>query len=312
MKGNDFMNLPNKLTIARMCAIPIVIIVTLLSFLSDIIKGINLQLLILLIVFILASITDFLDGKIARKYNLVTNFGKFMDPLADKLLVMSTMIATLELGIFQAFGINFGFVITIILARELAITGLRTLAADNGVVIAASKLGKLKTVSQMFMIIYVIGINMLNIQNTLIKDIFTHRPHKLAVDQGIRSLKFGCGLFKVYAKTGGCDTAADGKRGGNTVGVQDDTFQEERLPRGKRALNGALLLSNILLALLPLLQNLGAILKSLRHKRGNVPIMRGTKGIDVVTLAVQLFPGKGGKLLCIVKIILVIAGFGNL
>ena len=167
------MNLPNKLTIARMCAIPIVIIVTLLSFLSDVIKGFNLQLLILLVVFILASITDFLDGKIARKYNLVTNFGKFMDPLADKLLVMSTMIAILELGIFQAFGVNFGFVITIILARELAITGLRTLAADNGVVIAASKLGKLKTVSQMFMIIYVIGINMFNIENTLIKDIVT-------------------------------------------------------------------------------------------------------------------------------------------
>ena len=167
------MNLPNKLTIARMCAIPIVIIVTLLSFLSDVIKGFNLQLLILLVVFILASITDFLDGKIARKYNLVTNFGKFMDPLADKLLVMSTMIAILELGIFQAFGVNFGFVITIILARELAITGLRTLAADNGVVIAASKLGKLKTVSQMFMIFYVIGINMFNIENTLIKDIVT-------------------------------------------------------------------------------------------------------------------------------------------
>ena len=167
------MNLPNKLTIARMCAIPIVIIVTLLSFLSDVIKGFNLQLLILLVVFILASITDFLDGKIARKYNLVTNFGKFMDPLADKLLVMSTMIAILELGIFQAFGVNFGFVITIILARELAVTGLRTLAADNGVVISASKLGKLKTVSQMFMIIYVIGINMFNIENTLIKDIVT-------------------------------------------------------------------------------------------------------------------------------------------
>ena len=167
------MNLPNKLTIARMCAIPIVIIVTLLSFLSGVIKGINLQLLILLIVFALASITDFLDGKIARKYNLVTNFGKFMDPLADKLLVMSTMIAILELGIFQAFGISFGFVITIILAREFAITGLRTLAADNGVVIAASKLGKLKTVSQMLMIIYIIAINMFNIQNTLIKDIVT-------------------------------------------------------------------------------------------------------------------------------------------
>ncbi len=167
------MNLPNKLTIARMCAIPIVIVVSLLSFLKDIINGVNLQLLILLVIFILASITDFLDGKIARKYNLVTNFGKFMDPLADKLLVMSTMIAILELGIFQAFGVSFGFVITIILARELAITGLRTLAADNGVVIAASKLGKLKTVSQMFMIIYVIFINSINFSNNLIKDIIT-------------------------------------------------------------------------------------------------------------------------------------------
>jgi len=167
------MNLPNKLTIARMCAIPIVIVVSLLSFLKDVINGVNLQLLILLVIFILASITDFLDGKIARKYNLVTNFGKFMDPLADKLLVMSTMIAILELGIFQAFGVSFGFVITIILARELAITGLRTLAADNGVVIAASKLGKLKTVSQMFMIIYVIFINSINFSNNLIKDIIT-------------------------------------------------------------------------------------------------------------------------------------------
>ena len=161
------MNLPNKLTIARMCAIPVVIVVSLLSVLQNVSRVVNVQLLILLVVFALASITDFLDGKIARKYNLVTNFGKFMDPLADKLLVMATMIAMLELGIFKAFGISFGFVITIILAREFAVTGLRTLAADNGVVIAASKLGKSKTVTQMAMIIYVLAINMVDINNNI-------------------------------------------------------------------------------------------------------------------------------------------------
>lgn len=169
------MNLPNKLTIARMCAIPVVIVVSLLSVLQNVSRVVNVQLLILLVVFTLASITDFLDGKIARKYNLVTNFGKFMDPLADKLLVMATMIAMLELGIFKAFGISFGFVITIILAREFAVTGLRTLAADNGVVIAASKLGKSKTVTQMAMIIYVLAINMVDINNNIgiAKDIIT-------------------------------------------------------------------------------------------------------------------------------------------
>ena len=169
------MNLPNKLTIARMCAIPVVIVVSLLSVLQNVSRVVNVQLLILLVVFALASITDFLDGKIARKYNLVTNFGKFMDPLADKLLVMATMIAMLELGIFKAFGISFGFVITIILAREFAVTGLRTVAADNGVVIAASKLGKSKTVTQMAMIIYVLAINMVDINNNIgiAKDIIT-------------------------------------------------------------------------------------------------------------------------------------------
>lgn len=156
------MNLPNKLTIGRMCAIPVVIILAYIKCLQEITiftinnMSINLQDLILLIVFALASITDCLDGKIARKYNLVTNFGKFMDPLADKLLVLSTLIVLLQLGKLDYFGINFGFVVTIILSRELAITGLRTIAADNGVVIAASKLGKSKTVSQMAMIIMLI------------------------------------------------------------------------------------------------------------------------------------------------------------
>ena len=152
------MNLPNKLTIGRMCAIPLVIAIPLISALEKVIifETVNLQDLLLLIVFALASITDCLDGKIARKYNLVTDFGKFMDPLADKLLVLSTLIALLEMGKLEVFGVGLGFVITNILARELAITGLRTIAADNGVVIAASKLGKYKTVSQMLMIIFLI------------------------------------------------------------------------------------------------------------------------------------------------------------
>lgn len=152
------MNLPNKLTILRMCAIPLIIVISLIPGLREItIYGtITLDLLILLVIFALASFTDFLDGKIARKYNLITNFGKFMDPLADKLLVMSTLIVLLEKGMFSAFGISFGFAIIIILAREFAVTGLRTIAADNKKVIAASKLGKLKTVSQMVMIIFLL------------------------------------------------------------------------------------------------------------------------------------------------------------
>ncbi len=98
-------------------------------------------------IFVVASLTDMLDGKIARKYNLVTNFGKFMDPLADKLLVCSAMICMIPLGKLPAW-----FVIVII-AREFIISGFRLVAADNGVVIAASYWGKFKTVSQMFMII---------------------------------------------------------------------------------------------------------------------------------------------------------------
>lgn len=100
--------------------------------------------------FIIASLTDMLDGKIARKYNLVTNFGKFMDPLADKLLVCSAMICMIPLGKLQAW-----FVIVII-AREFIISGFRLVASDNGIVIAASYWGKFKTVSQMALIIVLI------------------------------------------------------------------------------------------------------------------------------------------------------------
>ena len=149
------MNLPNKLTIGRMFAISIIIVVALINQLRDItvFGNVKLQKVIILILFCLASFTDFLDGHIARKYNLVTNFGKFMDPLADKLLVLTALIYLIEIGKLVAFGVELGFAVTIILAREFAVTGLRLLAANNNCVIAASKMGKSKTVSQMFMII---------------------------------------------------------------------------------------------------------------------------------------------------------------
>jgi len=153
------MNLPNKLTVGRMLAIPIIIIISLITRLDEIIVFgsvdiyVTLRDIIILIVFIIAAFTDFLDGYIARKNNLITDFGKFMDPLADKLLVLSAMIVLLEGGRFMVFGFSLGFVVTIILAREFMVTGIRLLAVDNNIVIAASKLGKLKTVSQMLMII---------------------------------------------------------------------------------------------------------------------------------------------------------------
>lgn len=140
------MNLPNKLTILRIFMIPVFMFLLL-------IKTPTYQFLAG-IVFIVASLTDTLDGYIARRDNLVTNFGKFMDPLADKLLVMSAFLCFIELDILPA------WFVMIILARELAITGIRTLAAKQGVVIAASKWGKIKTISQMAAIILVLFNNL--------------------------------------------------------------------------------------------------------------------------------------------------------
>ncbi len=138
------MNLPNKLTIFRVILIPF-FVVLLLFDLTAYDKWIALA------IFIVASLTDFLDGHIARKYNLVTNFGKFMDPLADKLLVCSAMICLVELSRIPA------WVVIIIIAREFIISGFRLVASDNGVVIAASYWGKFKTVFQMVMICLMIA-----------------------------------------------------------------------------------------------------------------------------------------------------------
>lgn len=139
------MNLPNKLTILRIAMIPFFVLFMLVPLAGAGGKWIALAL------FIVASLTDLLDGHIARKYNLITNFGKFMDPLADKLLVCSALICLVELGRIPS------WIVIVIIAREFIISGFRLIASDNGVVIAASYWGKFKTTFQMIMICLMIA-----------------------------------------------------------------------------------------------------------------------------------------------------------
>lgn len=136
------MNLPNKLTIFRMILVPIFVIFYYLDmgYLAT-------------AIFILASFTDFLDGYIARKNNLITNFGKFMDPLADKILVISALLLLLEEGRFGA------WVLIVIISREFIISGIRLVASDNNVTIAASNMGKSKTFAQIIAIILMLSNN---------------------------------------------------------------------------------------------------------------------------------------------------------
>ncbi len=140
------MNLPNKITVARMLLIPIMIIVPYLGFNNILFGSVTIGSFITLIIFLIASFTDFLDGYLARKNNLVTTFGKFLDPIADKLLVLSALIMLVEQGIIP------GWIPIIIAAREFIVSGIRMLAAGDGKVIAASWYGKVKTVSQMIAI----------------------------------------------------------------------------------------------------------------------------------------------------------------
>ena len=138
------MNLPNKLTVLRVVMIPFFVAFLLFDITGAADKWIALA------IFCAASLTDMLDGKIARKYNLVTNFGKFMDPLADKLLVCTAMICLVAMDKLNV------IVVLVIIAREFIISGFRLVASDNGIVIAASYWGKFKTVSQMAMVIVLI------------------------------------------------------------------------------------------------------------------------------------------------------------
>ena len=138
------MNLPNKLTILRVILIPFFVVFMLFDITGAADKWIAL------VIFCVASLTDMLDGKIARKYNLVTNFGKFMDPLADKLLVCTALICLTSMNRLNV------IVVLVIIAREFIISGFRLVASDNGIVIAAWYWGKFKTVSQMALIIVLI------------------------------------------------------------------------------------------------------------------------------------------------------------
>lgn len=139
------MNTPNKLTVLRMVMIPFFVVCMLVPF------GNGANRWAALTLFIIASLTDWLDGYLARRDNLVTNFGKFMDPLADKLLVSAAMICLVELERLP------GWVVIIIISREFIISGFRLIASDNDIVIAASWWGKIKTVLQMVMIIVLIA-----------------------------------------------------------------------------------------------------------------------------------------------------------
>ncbi|MBR7552955.1 CDP-diacylglycerol--glycerol-3-phosphate 3-phosphatidyltransferase [Allobacillus sp. GCM10007491] len=140
------MNIPNKITLSRILMIPLFIILLVVPFnwttysIGE--MSIPLEHILAGILFIIASVTDWVDGYYARKYNLVTNLGKFLDPLADKLLVSAALICLVELGMAEA------WLVILIISREFAVTGLRLVAAGEGIVLAASNMGKIKTVLQ--------------------------------------------------------------------------------------------------------------------------------------------------------------------
>lgn len=138
------MNLPNKLTVGRILLVPVFVAALLIDF--------PLNNLAALLIFIIASITDLLDGKIARKRNLVTDFGKFADPLADKILVLAALLCFVQLGLCDCIAV------IVVLFREFAVTSIRLIAASKGKVVAANMWGKAKTVSQMIAIIAIIAV----------------------------------------------------------------------------------------------------------------------------------------------------------
>ncbi|MDO4534763.1 MAG: CDP-diacylglycerol--glycerol-3-phosphate 3-phosphatidyltransferase [Clostridium perfringens] len=148
------MNLANKLTLLRIILVPVFLIFFL-------VQGIDYGTIIATIIFIVASITDQLDGHIARSRNQITTFGKFMDPLADKLLVTAVFVCLVQIDMIPAWAV------IIILSREFAVSGLRSIAASNGLVIAASWWGKIKTVTQMVAIIlFLLTVNIMSLTNT--------------------------------------------------------------------------------------------------------------------------------------------------
>ena len=144
------MNLPNKLTLLRIILVPIFVVVLLLD------EVIPHSYLIAGLIFGIASYTDHLDGKIARKYNLITDFGKFMDPLADKIMVISALVCFIQLSLIPS------WCVILIIAREFMVTSIRLVAAPKGIVIAANIWGKLKTVTQIIAIVVIMLLSYFN------------------------------------------------------------------------------------------------------------------------------------------------------
>lgn len=176
------MNLPNKLTLFRIILIPVFIILFLMGLdntenvLNIGLYNINVYRLWSAIVFAIASLTDMLDGKIARKYNLITNFGKLMDPLADKMLVISALIC---LTINNEVG---HIMVLIVVLREIAVSSIRLVALENGKVVAASKWGKYKTATQMIAVVmYLFKVCNINFYICVLNDILFYISMVLVV-----------------------------------------------------------------------------------------------------------------------------------
>lgn len=201
------MNTPNKLTVLRTCIVPVFIAVYLID-------GIPYNNYIAAGIFIIASITDFFDGYIARKYGMVSNFGKFLDPLADKLLVNSALLCFL---IIPDSPVPF-WAVFIIIMRDFIINGFRLVASDSNMVIAAEYVGKIKTTVQMVMIVFVI-VDIENIYINAIEDILIYLSVILAVVSLIECLYKNRGIFK---ETSGSCRADDEKMAAGLVGILKD------------------------------------------------------------------------------------------
>ena len=186
------MNLPNKLTVVRICLVPVFVFFMMMS-------SIPYRYAAALVIFAVASYTDLLDGKIARSRNLVTNFGKLMDPLADKILVMSALICFVKLGLAST------VCVIIIMFREFAVTSIRLVAVEQGKVIPANNFGKAKTVSQMIAIISILVMQSIldfgflaDYQGTLILigEVLIYISTALTIISGLIYAKASAYLFK--------------------------------------------------------------------------------------------------------------------
>ena len=190
------MNLPNRITLFRTILIPVFIFCLLFNMGDSTVSIINgrpvkLNIFIAALIFIVAAITDFIDGYLARKYNLITNMGKFLDPLADKLLVGSAFIGMVELGLMHS------WMVVVVIAREFAVTGLRLLAVEKGEVIPAGMLGKLKTISQLVAIVLILlGNPIFNTWNFELDYIILWISVILTILSGIEYFKNSIHVFK--------------------------------------------------------------------------------------------------------------------